>query len=237
MRNISMYRGLRILALIPARGGSKGLPGKNIRPLHGKPLVAWSIEAALECGCIDTLTVSTDSPEITEVAKSFGAEVPFLRPEELATDTAKTVDVVLHALDWYAARDRTFDVFILLQPTSPLRTAADILRGLELFVIRQARAVISVCRCEHHPFWTNSLPEDGAMANFLPKDILNKPRQSLPPYYRLNGALYIADVQWFYSAQSFFGTRTYALVMDRKNSVDIDEMLDFNLAELLLAGA
>lgn len=229
-----MYNGKKILGVITARGGSKGLPGKNIRPLHGKPLLAWSIEAGKYSGILDELLVTTDDHEIGAIAREYGASVPFIRPPELATDTTQTMDVLLHVLEWYEQTGLFFDLLVLLQPTSPLRTAEDIVRGVKLLFEKYAQAVVSVCEAEHHPYWMNHLPEDGCMGNFLRKEAQNMPRQLLNTYYRLNGALYIAEITWLKEQKSFFGEKTFAYVMERERSVDIDEMMDFQLAEILL---
>jgi len=229
-----MYKGKKILGVIPARGGSKGLPGKNVHMLQGKPLLAWTIEAGQQSDFIDELLVTTDDAEIEEVAKEFGASVPFIRPAQLATDNAQTVDVLLHALKWYEKSGIFFDLLVLLQPTSPLRTAADIISAMNLFFKKGARAVVSVCETDHHPFWMNVLPEDGCLRDFIRKEAVNLPRQQLAKYYRLNGALYIVETTWLKEQKSFFGEKTFAYVMDRKRSVDIDELMDLYIAETLI---
>lgn len=229
-----MFNGKRMLALIPARGGSKGLPGKNIRPLAGKPLIAWSIEAALGCPSIDKIVVSSDCPEIGKIAKSCGAEVPFIRPAELATDTAKGIDATLHALDWLKDNGEQFELLLILQPTSPLRTTQDIETSLARYAQKNAKAIVSVCQVDHHPWWSNTLPTDGNMAQFLRPEALNN-RQKLPVYFRLNGAIYLADVDYLRQQQSCLGAETYAYEMPAERSVDIDSLLDFKLAEQLLA--
>ncbi len=229
-----MYKGKKILGVIPARGGSKGLPGKNIRPLQGKPLVAWSIESGLQTGILDELLVTTDDEEIGAIAKKFGASVPFLRPEELASDSAGTMEVLLHALSYYEKAGCSFDLLILLQPTSPLRTAEDILNGVDVFFDKNAGAVISVCEVDHHLDWMNKLPENGCMKDFVKKEAHNIPRQQLDKYYRLNGALYVADVKLLELKKSFFTENTFAYVMKRERSVDIDELVDFQIADFLL---
>lgn len=230
-----MYEGKRILGVIPARGGSKGLPGKNVRKLHGKPLLAWSIEAGLQTGVFDTLLVTTDDKEICSIALEYGAEVPFIRPEELATDTATTMDVLFHALLFYRNKQEFFDLLVLLQPTSPLRTAEDILGGLKLFFQKKAGSVVSVCETEHHPGWVNELPENGCMKDFLKKEYVNVPRQRLPKQYCLNGAIYIAGTSFLLEQKSFFGENTFAYVMEREHSIDIDHRIDFQMAECLMA--
>lgn len=229
-----MYNGKRILTIIPARGGSKGLPGKNIRDLSGKPLIAWSIDAALKSRYLDKILVSTDSTEIAGVAKQFHAEVPFLRPAHLATDEAKSIDAVSHAIKWLEEHGQSFDLVMILQPTSPLRTTRDIDAAIELFFQKNASAVISVAPCDHHPWWTNSLPEDGNMESFLRPEALSN-RQGLPQYYRLNGAIYLAEITFLMENGSFFSPRTFAYLMPASSSIDIDTHLDFKLADLILA--
>src|SRR5690554_6446866 len=155
-----MEKNRRILALIPARGGSKGLPRKNLRLLGGKPLIAWTIEEAVKSGCFAEVAVSTDDNEIAAAAKDYGARVPFLRPAELARDDTKGIEVVLHAMDWYETNEWAFDLLMLLQPTSPLRTAEDIRAALGVFSEKQAAAVVSVCPCEYPPVWANTIGPD-----------------------------------------------------------------------------
>lgn len=228
-----MFDGKRILAMIPARGGSKGLPGKNIRNLAGKPLIAWSIEAALESRYLDMILVSTDSPEIAETARRFRAEVPFLRPAHLATDEARGLDAVFHAVRWLEEHGNAFDLVMVLQPTSPLRTTRNMDDATELFFRKNASAVVSVAPCDHHPWWMNRLPEDGNMGDFLRPEALSN-RQDLPHYYRLNGAVYLADIPFLLKNGSFFSPRTFAYRMPAPDSVDIDTLLDFKLADLIL---
>lgn len=229
-----MYKDKRIIGIIPARGGSKGLPRKNILPLHGKPLIAWTIEQAKASEYVDKVIVTTDDEEIASVARTHGAEVPFTRPRELATDTATSLDVILHALDWFTTRGDIFDMLVLLQPTSPLRTSADISNAIELMFVKKALAVISVCETEHHPYWSNVLAPDGSMDGFLRPELSNKNRQELPTCYRLNGAIYAADCAYVRSQQGFFGKQTYAYVMPKERSIDIDAKIDFQFVEFLL---
>jgi N-acylneuraminate cytidylyltransferase/CMP-N,N'-diacetyllegionaminic acid synthase len=229
-----MYKDKRIVALIPARGGSKGLPRKNVLPLNGKPLIAWTIEQAKASVHIDRVIVSTDDEEIASVARAHGADVPFLRPKELASDTAKAMDVILHALSWLEENRDRYDVFVLLQPTSPLRTTEDIDNALTLLFSKDARAIVSVCETEHHPYWSNVLPADGSLDGFLRPDIMNKNRQELPTFYRLNGAINAAYCDHLRTGKTFFGKGAYAFVMPGERSVDIDTRIDFQLAELLI---
>ena len=231
-----MYKGKNILGIIPARGGSKGLPRKNIKPLLSKPLIAWTIEQALASKYLDRVIVSTDDIEIAEISKKYGAEVPFMRPKELAEDNAKGIDVVLHAIDWLRKNDRReqHDLLMLLQPTSPLRATEDIDKAIELLFLKEAKAIVSVCEVDHHPLWSNTLPEDGCMKNFISQEITNKNRQELPVFYRLNGAIYLAYCAYIKEQKSFFGKDTFAYIMPKSRSVDIDNEIDLKLAEILI---
>jgi N-acylneuraminate cytidylyltransferase/CMP-N,N'-diacetyllegionaminic acid synthase len=225
---------MKLLYLITARGGSKGLPGKNILPLHSKPLIAWSIEAAQQAQHKGQLVVSTDSEEIANVARSYGAEVPFIRPAALAIDSASSMDVIMHALDFYSANGENFDYVVLLQPTSPLRRVTDIDAALDFLAERKAEAVVSVCSAEHHPLWSNTLPPDGNMKDFIRPEVKGKNRQQLPSAYRINGAIFIASPTYLKEFNSFIADRTFAYEMPAEASVDIDSEIDFAFAELLL---
>jgi len=231
-----MYKGKNILGLIPARGGSKGLPRKNIKPLLGKPLIAWTIEQALASEYLDKVIVSTDEKEIADISKKYGAEVPFIRPKELAEDNAKGIDVVLHAIDWLKEnnKQKQYDLIMLLQPTSPLRITEDIDKAIELLFSKDAKAIVSVCEVDYHPLWSNTLPEDGCMKDFIRKEIINKNRQELPIFYRLNGAIYLTYCKYLKERKSFFGKETFAYIMPKSRSVDIDNEIDFKLAEILI---
>lgn len=229
-----MFEKRKILTLIPARGGSKGLPGKNIKSLGGKPLIAWTIEEAKKSRYLDKIIISTDHDETAQIARAYGAQVPFMRPKELATDEAKGMDVVLHALDQMKSKEGPWDLVMLLQPTSPLRLAQDMDGAVEFLDQKKAQAVISVCRSEHPPFWANTLPPDRCMKDFLGLEIKNKNRQELGDYYRLNGAIYLGSCDYVRAHQGFFGEETFAYVMPPERSVDIDTELDFQFAEFLM---
>lgn len=228
-----MHNGKTILAIIPARGGSKGLPRKNIKLFAGKPLIAWSIEAAKGCAYIDKVIVSTEDAEIATVARRSGAEVPFSRPAELATDQAASIDVILHALEHFEQQGEEYDILIVLQPTSPLRTPVDIDNALKLLFLAQACSVVSVCAAEHNPLWANTLPPDGSMKDFLRPEILNKNRQEIGKYYRLNGAIYIAYTNYLKKNKGFIGQDAFAYIMPPERSADIDTELDLRLAEFI----
>ncbi len=222
------------IAIIPARSGSKGLPDKNIKLLHDKPLLAYSIEVAEKSGLFDCIHVSTDSERYEQIAREYGADVPFLRNEELSGDTAGSWDVVRWVLGQYAARGQRFDMVTLLQPTSPLREAEDIKQAYHLFEEKAADAVVSVCEMDHSPLWSNTLPEDGSMDGFLDQ-VADAGRQQLPTYYRINGAIYMLRAALLAEgAPGLYREGTYAYVMPKERSVDIDDALDFAIAETIL---
>lgn len=225
-----MYLDKTILAVITARGGSKRLPNKNILDLCGKPLIAWTIEEAKKSKYIDKLIVSTDSIEIAEVCKKYNADVPFMRPKELAGDKADSIAVLKHAIEFY---DNHYDYIMLLQPTSPLRIVDDIDSLIESLT-NKVEAVVSVTEVEHSPLWSNVLPKDLSMANFLREEVKNKRSQDLPTYYRLNGAIYLAEINYLKKENGFLGVKTNAFIMPKKRSIDIDDTLDFQLASFLI---
>lgn len=225
----------RVLGLIPARGGSKGLPGKNLALLGRKPLIAWTIEAALDAETINDVVVSTDAEEIATAAVDAGAMVPFMRPSELAEDDTSMLDVVLHALDVLEERGRHYDSVALLQPTSPLRRSRHIEEAAALKHHRAAEAVVSVVEMEHSPLWSNTLPPDGNMADFLRPEISGSRRQDLPTHFRLNGAIYLIDTGTLRTERAFVGGFAVAYLMPREASVDVDNAIDLEFAEFLLA--
>lgn len=228
-----MFSGKSCTAIIPARAGSKGLPGKNIKILAGRPLISWTIQAALDSPLIDRVIVSTDGDDIATIARDAGAEVPFLRPAHLATDEAKAMDVLFHAIR-NALPDEKEDWIVLLQPTSPLRSAWHLSQAFDTLKDRNGRAVISVCETEHHPWLSNLLPEDRRMSRFLRTEVASMRRQELPTYFRLNGAIYIARRDYLLENNGFLGLQTFAYIMPQDKSVDIDTELDFSLASLLM---
>lgn len=228
-----MYKNKRILALIPARGGSKGLPGKNILSFCGKPLISRTIVQAQKSRYLDKVVISTDDKAIAAVSLEYGACVPFLRPKKLATSASNMIDVVLHCLDFLRREKEQYDIIILLQPTSPLRISEDIDRAIELFFEKKASSVVSVCSTEHHPWWSASLTKDSKIEKFLGHGNLHKNRQALPNYYRINGAVYVTTQEMLRKKRSFVSRNTYAYVMPTERSVDIDRKLDFELAEFL----
>lgn len=225
---------MKNIAIIPARSGSKGVKDKNIRPLNGKPLMAYSIDAALESKMFDDVMVSTDSQKYADIARSYGANIPFLRSASLSTDTSTTKDVILDILKQYESSGKIFETFTILQPTSPLRTAEDIIEAYKLFTDKKANAVIGITETDHSPLICNTLPSDGLMTNFIRKNMRDKPRQMMDTYYRINGAIYIANVNYYQKYGNLYREKCYAYIMEREKSIDIDSEFDFLLAEFLL---
>lgn len=230
-----MIDGRRILAVITARGGSKGLPGKNVRTLAGKPLVAWTVEAALGSRYIDRTVVSSDSDEILAVARDIDPQTPLRRPPELAGDVSAQEDAVLHAMDAVEAENGPYDYVTLLAPTNPLRDSADIDASIEyLHGHPSARSVMTVMPCEHSPLHAGVLPPDGSLANLMPEELRRKNRQELPTYHRISGSVCVAECAHFRAERSFLTSAAYAVVTSNRNGLDIDSLPDFLLAELYL---
>jgi CMP-N-acetylneuraminic acid synthetase len=220
-----------ILALIPARGGSKGLPRKNILPVGGKPLIAWRIESALACNAIDRVIVSTDDEEIADVARRFGADVPFLRPPEIAQDETPMLDVTLHLLDWLT---EDADYLLLLQPTSPLCGADDLQNAITLARQKNANAVVSVAEVSKHPYWMKTINPDGYLQNFLPEAQTPIRRQDLPVAYALNGAIYLIRPEILRAERTFVPAQTLPYIMPPERSLDVDSAWDLQLVNLIL---
>jgi CMP-N,N'-diacetyllegionaminic acid synthase len=225
---------MKNIAIITARSGSKGLKDKNIKPLNGKPLIAYTIEAAKKTGLFEEIFVSTDSENYARIAREWGANVPFLRSKELSTDTASSWDVVKDAIRSYQDIGMEFDTVALLQPTSPLRKSDDIINGYKQMERKDANAIIAVCEVDHSPLWCNILPENNSLQNFISQELIEMPRQSLPTYYRINGALYIVKIKYLISTNNIYKDKCYAIVMSKENSIDIDNEFDFKIAEALV---
>lgn len=229
---------MKFIGIIPARSGSKRLPGKNIRLCAGKPLIAWTIEEALRSEYLDKVMVTTDSPEYAEISKDRGADVPFLRPEELATNTATSVQAVEHVIQYYETqKGQIYDYVVLLEPTSPLRTVEDIDHGIEYLLGKKAEAVVSVCDVDKvsSPDYMNTLPLDMSMEDFLPEALKYRVNQNPKQYYRINSAIYICKIEKLLKEKTFFLHKNiYAFLMNRLNSIDINDEQDFLMAEALL---
>jgi CMP-N,N'-diacetyllegionaminic acid synthase len=227
-----LINGQSVLAVIPARGGSKGLPGKNILKLKDKPLLAWTIEAAKESKYLDHVIVSTDNDDISKAAKDYGCDVPFLRPHELATDEASIYDVLVHALD--QLKD-SYDVLVLLQPTSPLRTFKDIDACLQILSDSNAPSCVSVCETSKSPNWMYWLDKENHLTPILQGGDTTSRRQDLAPAYVVNGAVYAANVSWFKEHMTFTDKKTQAYAMPRERSVDIDSEWDMAITQAALS--
>jgi CMP-N-acetylneuraminic acid synthetase len=226
---------IKTVGLITARGGSKSIPQKNVKPLAGKPLIAWTIEAALRAQRLSRVIVSTDDEEIARVAREWGAEVPFMRPVELAQDDSPHLDVIRHALRWLEAEEESEPEYLmLLQPTSPLRTTADIDASIILAELREADAVISVCQTHDHPYLSKQITPDGKLLDFVEKPRGYLPRQKLPPAYSLNGAIYVVRRDVLMERDDWYTDRTFAYIMPPERSLDIDSPWDLHLVELIL---
>lgn len=226
----------RVLAVIPARGGSKGIPRKNLAVVDGQPLIAHTIRTAKSCSGLTRVIVSTDDDEISAVARQHGAEVPFVRPRKLSTDQAKSADVVLHALNTIEQEEgRRYDVICLLEPTSPLRTTADVSGALDMLASSGTDAVVSVYRVEApHPIKTLEITGN-RLAPFMPNRWKpNLTRQELPAVYAVNGAVYCVRRDAFVTSGSFWGASAAPYVMPEERSVNIDTLVDLTLAEVLL---
>lgn len=220
----------KILAIIAARGGSKGLAGKNLAEVGGKPLVVWSIEAAHQSQLIDYTILSSDDDNIIAAARHAGCDVPFVRPAALATDNATLVDVALHALD---AVNDAYDYVVLLQATSPLRRAEDIDGCIRACAAAKAPAAVSVTLAAKHPRWMFMLDAGHRLHPLGSWDDLRRRRQDLPEAYAPNGAVYVAEVEWFRRTRSFYAPETIGFPMPAERSVDIDTALDLEVARAL----
>lgn len=232
-----MINGRNVIAIIPARSGSKGLPGKNTKDLCGKPLIAWTIDSALKSEHIDTIVVSTDSKDIMKVGIDFGAEVPFLRPEELATDDSPTFDVLKHALDYYKTHFG-YDFFytVLLEPTSPLRNAEDIDRAmLQLTQNGHATSIVGISRTEtQNPSFLVRITESGVISRFDGLEIVTTRRQDIDDIYFLEGSVYISETDALLKNRSFYHNQTIGCIFPKWKSLEIDDADDFIMVEALM---
>ena len=228
-----MIQGKSILAIIPARGGSKAVPRKNLREIAGKPLIAWAIEEGRKSRYIDRLILSSEDEEIIRIAQSWGCEVPFVRPAELARDETPGIEPVLHAL---SALPERYDYVVLLQPTSPLRLAEDIDGCVETCLRQHAFACITVTEVDQSPLWMYRLDTSRHIVPLLDQKRLPDRRQDLPKVYILNGAVYVAQTDWLRQQRTFLTAETVAHIMPRERSLDVDTELDLKICESLISG-
>lgn len=223
-----------ILALITARGGSKSVPKKNIRLVAGKPLIAWTIEAAKSCKSLNRVVVSTDDEEIAQAAREWGAEVPFIRPSELAQDDSPHIPVVTHAVEWMESHESMrSDYVLLLQPTSPLRSSNDIDDSIRLALEHDADSVVSVCEAPYHPYLAKNIV-NGRLEDFMPSPEGYLARQALPQSFVNNGAIYLVRRDVLMERETLYTDDSYAYLMPAERSLDIDTPWDLHLAELIL---
>lgn len=221
-----------IISIIPARGGSKGIPRKNIKLLNGKPLIYYSIEASNSCNFISKTFVSTEDDEISEISKKLGSQV-IKRPLNLANDKSSSIDVIFHVLDYLEDKNSLPEIFVLLQPTSPLRTSKDITNAIELFKSNECDSLVSVSELNHQSLLNFSLNE-GYLVQNTEKEFFNSRRQDLPTYYVLNGAIYITTPDFIRKNKSFYGDRTIPYLMPKERSIDLDTPLDFKIVDFLM---
>lgn len=228
-----MYKNKKFLAIIPARAGSKGIPNKNIIAVCGKPLIAYTIEAGKKSKYIDEIVISTDSEIIKTIAEQYGAKVPFLRPNELSNDRSKSIDVVIHALEYYKNNNITFDYIILLQPTSPLRTFKNVDEAIEKLIEGNGTSLVSVCKTEQNPIFMRSI-QNGKLKKVMKFEGTSFRRQDLPDFYIFNGALYINSYDMLIHQKKFVNADTMPYIMDKESSADIDTLLDVRLVEVIM---
>lgn len=222
-----MYKDNTFLAVIPARGGSKGIPKKNLFNIKGKPLISYTIDEALRSRYVDKIVVSTDCQEIADVAQQNGAEVPFLRPGHLAADDSKTIDVLLHAVNQLAKNNERFDYIVLLQPTQPLRKYWHIDHAIEQAIEKKQSDLVSVSVVKDHPLLIRSVDEKGTLQRLLPQNSTVR-RQEFIPYYKVNGAIYINKLDGSFHENVSLNDNSYPFFMDKKYDLDIDDMDDIN---------
>ncbi|MCR5304115.1 MAG: acylneuraminate cytidylyltransferase family protein [Lachnospiraceae bacterium] len=230
---VNVAEGKGNIAIIPARSGSKGLPDKNIKPLNGIPLISYSIKTAIDSKCFEKVFVSTDSQKYADISMEYGADASFLRSERTSSDSAGSWDVVREVLSEFEKRGHSYERIMLMQPTSPLRTAEDVINSFNLMEEKGACSIVGVTETDHSPIWCNTLPEDLSMESFRNEKYADMPRQALPKFYRVNGAIYLIKRSEL-DTDRMLKIKSYAYIMPRERSVDIDTELDFVIAEELM---
>jgi len=231
-----MYKEKTFLGIIPARGGSKGLPNKNIKELCGKPLIAWSIEAGIKSKYLDEILVSTDSVEIAEISKELGVKAPFLRPEHLANDTAKSVDVIKHTIEFYKnIIKKEFDYVVLLEPTSPLRESKDIDKAIELLLESNAVSIVGICKTEdQNPAFLVTKGDNGEIKGYENKNMEVLRRQDIRDVFFFEGTIYISKTEELLKKKTFYHDKTIGYVVPKYKSLEIDDMDDFIMVEAIM---
>jgi CMP-N,N'-diacetyllegionaminic acid synthase len=224
-----------ILGIIPARAGSKGVPNKNISPVGGKPLIAWTIEAALHSAVLDRIVLTTESEAIASIGRNYGAETPFMRPPALSEDTVAGIEPIIHAVGWLGEHESySPDYVMVLQPTSPLRSAVDIQSAVVELSSKKADGIVSVCLAHQHPYWMKSISESGLLSDFTTGIPPHSRRQDLPQLYALNGAIYVTRRELLMTHRRIDSGEVYAYIMPMERSLDIDWPWDMYLADLVL---
>ena len=230
-----MIDGKLVLAYIPARSGSKSIKDKNLVEVCGKHLIAYSIEAGKNSKYVDKVIVSTDSAIYADIARKYGAEVPYLRPSELAQDKSVEMDSCQHLMRWLEEHSaEKFDIILKLEPTSPLRTAEDVDKAVEKLVEKNADTVVTVTEAMTHPFWMNTLPEDHSMKVFLRPDVARKNRQELPVYYQLDGLVYVGKWDFIKQHKTWFAENSYATITPNSRAIDIDGPVQLELVRIII---
>ena len=227
---------MKILAIIPARGGSKGVPGKNIKLLNGKPLLAYTSEIALQSNYLTEVMVSTEDSQIKEVAKSLGIKVPFIRPMELAQDHTPTIDVIIHALSWFGNKNIFFDAVCLLQVTSPFRTLDFLDKAIEKFILTDCDSLVSVQKVPHeyNPHWTFEVNADGNLKIATGETEIIPRRQDLPTAFHRDGSIYITKTELLLKEHSLYGKNIAYIESESEFYVNIDTIQDWEKAEEII---
>ncbi|WP_300363788.1 acylneuraminate cytidylyltransferase family protein [Fusobacterium sp.] len=228
-----MYNNKKILAVIPARGGSKGIPSKNIIEIKGKPLIEYSIECGKKSKYIDRTIISTDSELIKEIAVKCGGDVPFMRPKELAADGSKTIDCLVHAVETLKLMGEEYDYLILLQNTVPLRKTWQVDEAIEKIFSTNERSLVSVTEVEQHPILMRTIDENGIVKNLLHMNSTMR-RQDFPKFYKVNGAIYIQKIDREFNLETSLNDGKLAYIMEKQYSVDIDDYIDLKIVEYYL---
>lgn len=228
-----MYAKKSFLAIIPARSGSKGIIDKNIKEINNKPLIAYTIDACIKSGIFDNIIVSTDSKNYAEIAESYGASVPFLRPKELSIDEAASTDVILHVLKEMDKIEKVYDYIVFLQPTSPLRNENHIIESVNKLLKYNANSIVSICEVDHSSN-INVVFDSNERLDFLFDDSKKIRRQDMKKEYRINGAIYICKMDYYVKYKSFYGEKSYPYIMDKISSIDIDDMYQFEFVKFII---
>lgn len=231
-----MYKSKTFLAIIPARGGSKGLPGKNIKELCNKPLIVWSIEAGLNSSYIDEVMVSTDSKNIAKISNKYGASVPFLRPANLASDTATSFDAIKHTIDYYQnVLKKKYDYIVLLEPTSPLRKASDIDKAIEQLMNSNADSIVGICKTEdQNPAFLVNKDAQNFISGYENKEIKILRRQDIKDVYFFEGTIYISKTEILLDKKTFYHENTIGYIVPKFKSLEIDDIDDFIMVEAIM---